>query len=110
MGINIEDEVVRPPQRRPAPPMENRSFLSEARACCKRLSTSDEDRVFHGHGHTCQEVYAVRFAELARVPDVVVWPGSHVHVEALVALAHKHNVVVIPFGGGTSVSTIHPRA
>jgi alkyldihydroxyacetonephosphate synthase len=46
----------------------------------------------------------VRFAQLERVPDLVVWPGCHEHVEAIVALANEHNVVVIPFGGGTSVS------
>ncbi|KAJ1471318.1 hypothetical protein T484DRAFT_1844551 [Baffinella frigidus] len=34
----------------------------------------------------------------------MVWPGSHEHVEAIVKLANEHNVVVIPFGGGTSVS------
>jgi hypothetical protein len=46
----------------------------------------------------------VRFAQLERVPDLVVWPGCHENVEAIVALANELNVVVIPFGGGTSVS------
>ena len=46
----------------------------------------------------------LRFGSFARVPDVVVYPGSHAHVEAIVAAAHAHNVVLIPFGGGTSVS------
>ena len=89
VGINIQDEAVRPPQRRPAPPVENAGFLAGVRACCNRLSSDDADRVFHGHGHTCQEVYAVRFSKLERVPDLVVWPGSHEHVEALVGLAYE---------------------
>ena len=46
----------------------------------------------------------MRFGSFARVPDLVVWPGSHEHVEGLVRLANEHDVVVIPFGGGTSVS------
>lgn len=50
------------------------------------------------------QVYELRFGELARVPDVVVWPGSHAQVEAVVALANQYNVVIIPYGGGTSVS------
>jgi len=69
-----------------------------------RVSDGDSDRVFHGHGHTCQEVYTVRFGSLERVPDLVVWPGSTQEVEAVVRLANEHNVVIIPFGGGTSVS------
>mmetsp|Transcript_81581 Transcript_81581/g.119503 ORF Transcript_81581/g.119503 Transcript_81581/m.119503 type:complete len:622 (+) Transcript_81581:118-1983(+) len=104
VGINVEDEVSRSPQRRPAPPVENAAFLAKIEGCCKRMSSSDKDRIFHGHGHTCQEVYAVRFGELERVPDLVVWPGSHDHVEAVVKLASENNVVIIPFGGGTSVS------
>ena len=32
------------------------------------------------------------------------WPGSHEDVEAMVKLANEQNVVLIPFGGGTSVS------
>jgi len=104
VGINVEDEVSRSPQRRPVPPVENAAFLAKIEGCCKRMSSSDKDRIFHGHGHTCQEVYAVRFGELERVPDLVVWPGSHDHVEAVVKLASENNVVIIPFGGGTSVS------
>lgn len=50
------------------------------------------------------QVYQLRFGELPRVPDAVVWPGSHAEVEAVVALANQHNVVIIPYGGGTSVS------
>ncbi|XP_063235126.1 alkyldihydroxyacetonephosphate synthase isoform X2 [Bacillus rossius redtenbacheri] len=37
-------------------------------------------------------------------PRPAVAPGCHEEVVALVRLAHEHNVVVIPFGGGTSVS------
>ncbi len=41
-----------------------------------------------------------------RLPDVVIYPGGHEHVEKLVKLAHKHgeNVMIIPYGGGTTVS------
>lgn len=34
----------------------------------------------------------------------MVYPGTHEHVVAIVAAANKHNVVIIPFGGGTSVT------
>ena len=34
----------------------------------------------------------------------MVYPGCHDHVEALVKAAIKHNVVLIPYGGGTNVT------
>jgi alkyldihydroxyacetonephosphate synthase len=33
-----------------------------------------------------------------------VWPEDSAQVQAIVAAAHLHNVVIIPFGGGTTVS------
>jgi alkyldihydroxyacetonephosphate synthase len=49
-------------------------------------------------------VYTLRHLTPGRVPDLVVFPECHAHVEAIVAAAAKHNVVVIPFGGGTTVT------
>lgn len=46
----------------------------------------------------------MRFGHLERVPDAVVWPSSQVQVECIVRAAARHNVCLIPFGGGTSVS------
>jgi len=104
VGINVEDRAEVRPASRPAPPVLNAAFVEAAKGNYNRMSTSDRDRLFHGHGHTCQEVYAMRFGKLERVPDMVVWPGSHEHVERLVRLANEHDVCIIPFGGGTSVS------
>jgi alkyldihydroxyacetonephosphate synthase len=70
----------------------------------RKWSMTGPDRLFHGHGHTCQELFALRYGHLARVPDLVVWPSSHDEVVALVACAQAHDVVLIPFGGGTTVS------
>jgi len=89
----------------PAPALEPPAeFLKDIEGFYVRKESNDESRVFHGHGHTCQEIYLLRFGSLPRVPDLVVYPGSHEHVERIVASAHKHDVVLIPFGGGTSVS------
>ncbi len=40
---------------------------------------------------------------MRRLPDMVVRPKSHEDVERIVALAHVHDVCVIPFGGGTNI-------
>ena len=60
-------------------------------------------RLRHGHGHTVEEIYAVRNQGISRIPDVVVYPGSTSEVEGLVAFAAEHNAVLVAFGGGTNV-------
>ena len=70
----------------------------------KSISFDPYVRVFHSHGHTLEEMFALRNDGLPRVVDVVIFPGEHAHVERIVRAAHEHNVVIIPFGGGTSVT------
>lgn len=67
-------------------------------------SQSPRQRVHHSHGHTCQEIYALRNGVLPRLVDVVVWPTSHEETELVVAAAVRLNIGLIPFGGGTSVT------
>ncbi len=89
----------------PAPtPIRNEGFLAAIEGCFDRLSFNGPERVLHAHGHTAQEVFTVKFGEFARIPDAIVWPACHEHVEVIVKAAVEHNVVLIPYGGGTSVS------
>jgi len=69
-----------------------------------QISESAADRVDHAHGQTLGELYAIRYGSIEKFPDLVVWPRSHEQTELVVRLAQKHNVGLIPFGGGTSVS------
>ncbi|MCA9922442.1 MAG: FAD-binding oxidoreductase, partial [Anaerolineales bacterium] len=63
------------------------------------------ERIVHSHGQTtADEVYKVIYGRLDRIVDLVVYPESDEDVEKLVALAQKHNVCLVPYGGGTSVS------
>ena len=63
------------------------------------LSVDTADRVFRSHGHTTQELYALRYGRPGRIPDAVVWPETSEHAEAVVKAAQRYNVVLIPFGG-----------
>ncbi|OWZ23952.1 Alkyldihydroxyacetonephosphate synthase [Phytophthora megakarya] len=73
-----------------------------------KTSTTVEERVRHGHGQTCEDVFRLRQArEVERVPDAVVWPTSHEQVEILVRTVTQRfadAVCIIPFGGGTNVT------
>ncbi len=67
-------------------------------------SVDGPTRLRHGHGQTQEEMYAIKFAKLGRIPDLVVWPTEEAQVIALVQAAQKHGAVLIPFGGGTNVT------
>ena len=69
-----------------------------------QLETNPEIRLRHGHGHTVDEMHAVKHGQLARVPDYVVYPEDDTQVAALVALALRCDAVLIPYGGGTNVT------
>ncbi len=70
-----------------------------------QFSFEDETRLLHSHGQTTvDEVFTVLFGKLARSVDMVFWPESDADAQEIIALAAKHDVVIVPFGGGTSVS------
>ena len=58
----------------------------------------------HSHGATVREVFALRYGRFERYVDVVIYPNSHEQVVKIVELANEHNVVLIPYGGGTNVT------
>lgn len=67
-------------------------------------SLDPDDRLFRSHGHTLHEIVTLRNGSFKRIPDLVIWPKSGDQVESIVRLADEKNVVIIPYGGGTSVS------
>jgi alkyldihydroxyacetonephosphate synthase len=69
-----------------------------------QLETDGEVRMRHGHGHTQEEMYAIKYTRLGRIPDLVVYPEGEEQVLKLVELAKAHNVSLIPYGGGTNVT------
>lgn len=70
----------------------------------KQISFDDEKRLRHGHGHTQEEMYAIKHTELHRIPDVVIYPEHEGQVAGLIEAAKRHNVALIPYGGGTNVT------
>lgn len=82
----------------------NEEFYSELKISNISYSTEGEDRLIRCHGQTLHDIYTLWQNSYKRIPDVVTWPQNHEEVVRLVQMAHRHNVVIIPFGGGTSVS------
>ena len=69
-----------------------------------QIDHSGEVRLRHGHGHTQEEMYSIKYTKLGRIPDLVVYPETEAHLVSLVEAAKKHDVVLIPYGGGTNVT------
>jgi len=88
------------------PPRLNPGFLREIQDVlpATAVSTDDEVRLRHGHGHTLEEMYAIKYGRIERVPDVVVYPETEEQVAALVAAASRHDACLVPYGGGTNVT------
>jgi alkyldihydroxyacetonephosphate synthase len=68
------------------------------------VSVEPLDRVVHGRGKSMRDLILQRRGELPRVPDVVVRPGTEEQVAAVLRIAVDADAVVIPFGGGSSIS------
>ncbi|XP_026750226.2 alkyldihydroxyacetonephosphate synthase [Galleria mellonella] len=68
------------------------------------VSVDGMDRLIRAHGQTLKDISDLRGNKFPRIPDAVIWPESHEQVEQIVKCASKHGFVIIPFGGGTSVS------
>jgi alkyldihydroxyacetonephosphate synthase len=69
-----------------------------------QIDTTGEIRLRHGHGHTQEEMYSIKYTKLGRIPDLVVYPETEEQVSALVDAANKHDISLIPYGGGTNVT------
>ncbi|MEO6877577.1 MAG: FAD-binding oxidoreductase, partial [Gemmatimonadaceae bacterium] len=81
-------------------------LLTELRAELSDDQVTDDPRVRlrHGHGHTQEEMFAIKYGRVARVPDCVVFPETDAQVQAIVDLAIRRSACLIPFGGGTNVT------
>ncbi len=68
------------------------------------VSTDPLDRVVHARGKSLRDLVRHRRGELGRLPDVVVRPADEDEVAAIMRAALDADAVLIPFGGGTSIS------
>jgi alkyldihydroxyacetonephosphate synthase len=87
-------------------PLEAPEFIKEVSAFLNesQINNDGENRLRHGHGHTQEEMFAIKHKALGRIPDVVIYPEMEEQVAGLIEAAKRHDVTLIPFGGGTNVT------
>lgn len=105
-GFKFGDEKVEQKDMDIDPPNVNHEFLKalQKENCFNRRSFEKWERIMHSHGASLREVFNLRYGRFERYVDVVVYPSSTEHVEKIVQLADSHNVVIVPYGGGTNVT------
>lgn len=93
------------PTRIPAP-FANAAFTDEIGdfLSANQMNYDGETRLRHGHGHTQEEMFAIKYGKLPRIPDLVAFPESEEQIAKLIEAAKKHDVSLIPYGGGTNVT------
>src|SRR4051812_11736653 len=69
-----------------------------------QASTDPLDRLVHARGKSLRDLVKHRRGDVGRVPDVVTRPRDEGEVEQVMRTAIEHDAVLIPFGGGTSIS------
>lgn len=63
----------------------------------------EDERWVHCFGKSYPDLWRARRGEAVGVPDAVLLPEGHGEVERIVAIAHRHDVCIVPFGGGTNI-------
>lgn len=75
------------------------------------VSVEAETRVRHARGQSLPDWLAMRSGDFGVFPDGVAFPESAADIRQLLAWAATENIVVIAYGGGTSVAGhINPQA
>ena len=70
-----------------------------------QYTLEDNERILHSHGQNGpDEVFKVLYNKLNKLTDIVFYIESEEDVSKLIHLAKKHNVCLVPFGGGTNVT------
>lgn len=70
----------------------------------ENLLDDDEYRVVHSFGRSVIDLFRARTGDFARIVDAVIYPKSDDEVQQILAYIVDHDLVAIPYGGGSSIS------
>jgi alkyldihydroxyacetonephosphate synthase len=104
-GLQILHDLIGEGQGRPDYPLEKFiERIPKSRLATHPLISFDPKlRLDHAHGQSLPDWIGLRGGTLQRFPDGVALPNTLEEIQDLLRFAIINNIVVIPYGGGTSV-------
>jgi len=81
-------------------------FLAELRRGMRgdQICDSRRERVIHAYGKGFRDLFRMRRGLAEGAPDLVLYPENETDVLMTLRAAAHHDVVVIPFGGGSNIA------
>jgi alkyldihydroxyacetonephosphate synthase len=81
-------------------------FSAELRQSMRadQICDSRHERLVHTYGKGFRDLFRMRRGIAEGAPDLVVYPENETDVLATIKAAAHHDVVVIPFGGGSNIA------
>ena len=67
------------------------------------ISTDPLDRIVHSHGQSLPDWINIRSGQIPKATDGVIYPNSEGEIKKAIDFAVENNIILIPYGGGTSV-------
>mmetsp|Transcript_11189 Transcript_11189/g.35480 ORF Transcript_11189/g.35480 Transcript_11189/m.35480 type:complete len:598 (-) Transcript_11189:98-1891(-) len=98
--------LLRPPtvedaaRRLPPPRITAASLPAELQCLC---TAAPFERLLHMRGRDMVDVIRNVLGDVSEAHDLVVYPETETHVQALLVECRSRNIAVVPFGGGSSV-------
>ena len=108
--LGVEEEVETPAvpleDVRLSEPTRHYGFLAEMRVWMRgdQICDSLRERVIHAYGKGFRDLFRMRRGMAEGAPDLVLYPESEHDVLMTLRAAARHDVVVIPFGGGSNIA------
>jgi alkyldihydroxyacetonephosphate synthase len=109
LGVE-EDEVTRPLMPieavRLPEAIRHEGFLSDLRREIRsdQICDSRRERLIHAYGKGFRDLFRMRQGMAEGAPDLVIYPENENDVLMTLRAAARHDVVVIPFGGGSNIA------
>src|SRR5580658_799718 len=81
-------------------------FLADLRSGMRadQIFDSRRERVIHAYGKGFRDLFRMRRGMAEGAPDLVLYPESENEVLITLRAAARHDVVIIPFGGGSNIA------
>jgi alkyldihydroxyacetonephosphate synthase len=75
------------------------------------VNTGLEARILHAYGKSYKDLVRLRSGKIMHPPDAVVFPENEAQIVELMTWAAEHDAALVPFGGGSSVTSgVEPQS